>query len=80
MKMAKTNTGMRFDCDEYEEHLKRIDRVIAIHSTLAIEGNSLSLEETAAIIYGKEFADSLKEFVVYEEEMMIDHTDSFEEE
>ena len=34
-------------------HLRRVNRLRSLHSSLAIEGNSLSLDEVTAIIEGR---------------------------
>ena len=65
---------------EISPELKRLNRIRSIHATLAIEGNSLSLEEVAAIIDEMDFIDRLKKFKDYTKEMMIDYTDCIEEE
>lgn len=38
---------------EFKSHLRRNNRILSIHSSLAIEANSLSLDEVRGVIAGK---------------------------
>ena len=60
MKIVETLTRKRYDVKE-TAHLKRNSRIRSIHSSLAIEGNNLSLEDVTAIIDGREVAGPLYE-------------------
>ena len=54
MKITEGLTRMRYDGSRCTPHLRRINRLRSLHSSLAIEGNSLSFDEVVAIIDGRE--------------------------
>ena len=63
-------------------HLRRINRLKSLHSSLAIEGNSLSLDEVTAIIEGKKVIGPQNEITevrnAYEAYEMLDDLDPFD--
>ena len=52
MEITEALTRMRYDCRE-TVRLRRINRLRSLQSSLAIEGNSLSLDEVIAVIDGR---------------------------
>lgn len=80
MEITETITRKGYDCRE-TVRLRRINRLRSLHSSLAIEGNSLSIDEVTAIIDGRlvggpenEIREVLNANTAYE---MIDSVDPY---
>ena len=57
----KTGSVSNFHSFETKPHLRRNNRIRSIHSSLAIEANSLSLDEVRSVISGKTVIGPQKE-------------------
>ena len=57
----KTGNISNFHSFETKPHLRRNNRIRSIHSSLAIEANSLSLDEVRSVISGKTVIGPQKE-------------------